>query len=175
MAKQLIVIRGDITRLAVDAIVNAANNTLLGGAGVDGAIHKAAGPELRRYCAMLGGCPTGESRLTPGFYLLARYVIHTVGPVWMGGASGEEELLGSCYKTALTLAQEQGFSSVAFPCISCGVYRFPLEKACRIAVRAVTNHPFAGNVVFCCFNEAARIVYAQTLANLGLPYAESIN
>ena len=163
MTKQLIVIRGDITKLIVDAIVNAANNTLLG--GVDGAIHKAAGPELRRYCATLGGCPTGQSRLTPGFHLKARYVIHTVGPVWKGGVSGEEELLRSCYKTALTLSQEQGFSSVAFPCISCGVYRFPLEKACRIAIEIVTNHPFAGKVVFCCFNEAA----------LGLPYAESLN
>ena len=159
MTKQLIVIRGDITKLIVDAIVNAANNTLLGGASVDGAIHKAAGPELRRYCATLGGCPTGQSRLTPGFHLKARYVIHTVGPVWKGGVSGEEELLRSCYKTALTLSQEQGFSSVAFPCISCGVYRFPL----------------AGKVVFCCFNEAARIVYTQTLDNLGLPYAESLN
>lgn len=140
MTKQLIVIRGDITKLIVDAIVNAANNTLLGGAGVDGAIHKAAGPELRRYCATLGGCPTGQSRLTPGFHLKARYVIHTVGPVWKGG-----------------------------------VYRFPLEKACRIAIEIVTNHPFAGKVVFCCFNEAARIVYTQTLDNLGLPYAESLN
>lgn len=173
MQKRLLLLQGDITALAVDAIVNAANSTLLGGAGVDGAIHRAAGPRLLHYCATLGGCPTGQSRLTPGFDLTARFVIHTVGPVWKGGAFGEEKLLASCYTTALDIAQCEQLMSVAFPCVSCGVYRFPIEKASRIAVKTVYEHAFAGDVVFCCFSESDRMVYAQTFRNLGVPYVQS--
>ena len=171
MAKRVFLWCGDITTLDVDAIVNAANHTLLGGAGVDGAIHRAAGPALRDTCATLGGCPTGQSRLTPGYHLRARCVIHTVGPVWRGGTCGEEGLLASCYRTALEIAQSKGFQSVAFPCISCGVYRFPIEKACRIAVKTVSEHPFAGDVIFCCFTQNDCDVYAAMLKNLGMTYA----
>jgi len=126
--------QGDITTLQLDAIVNAANQSLLGGGGVDGAIHRAAGPELLAYCRGLGGCPTGEARLTPGFKLPARYVIHTVGPVWHGGSQGEAELLAACYRNSLALAEAEGLSGIAFPAISCGVYGYPLEQAASIAI-----------------------------------------
>jgi O-acetyl-ADP-ribose deacetylase (regulator of RNase III) len=131
------VLRQDITRLAVDAIVNAANSTLLGGGGVDGAIHRAAGPELLAECRTLGGCPPGQSRLTRGYRLPAAWVIHTVGPIWRGGDEDEDATLASCYRTALGLAAGRSLATVAFPAISCGVYGFPIPRACRIAVREV--------------------------------------
>lgn len=126
--------QGDLTTLAVDAVVNAANSSLLGGGGVDGAIHRAAGPELQAHCRGLGGCPTGEARLTPGCRLPARYVIHAVGPVWQGGGKGETELLAACYRNALALAESHNLSSIAFPAISCGIYGYPAEQAAAIAV-----------------------------------------
>lgn len=126
--------QGDLTTLAVDAVVNAANSSLLGGGGLDGAIHRVAGPELQACCRALGGCPTGEARLTPGFRLPARYVIHTVGPIWRGGGEGEAELLAACYRNSLSLAEAHKLSSIAFPAISCGIYGYPADQAAAIAV-----------------------------------------
>lgn len=160
-------VQADITDLAVDAIVNAANESLLGGGGVDGAIHRAAGPDLLDECRRLGGCPTGEARLTRGHRLPARFVIHTVGPVWHGGSSGEAELLAACYRNALRLAAGQGLASIAFPGISTGVYGYPPAPAARIAVdtvRAVLpTCPDLREVVFCCFSGEALALYQALL------------
>ncbi|HKI74720.1 MAG TPA: O-acetyl-ADP-ribose deacetylase [Pseudomonadales bacterium] len=156
----------NIVTLEVDAIVNAANNSLLGGGGVDGAIHRAAGSELLEECRILKGCETGQAKITPGFRLPARYVIHTVGPVWHGGENGEPELLASCYRNSLRLARQYTLASVAFPAISTGIYGYPLEPATRIAVSTVCDEigNFDMEVVFCCFDEATCRIYEAVLA-----------
>jgi len=163
------VVRGDITALDVDAIVNAANTGLLGGGGVDGAIHRAAGPELLAACREIGGCPTGEVRVTPGFRLKAGHVIHAVGPIWHGGRVGEPELLASVYREALRATEQIAARSVAFPAISTGVYGYPLEAATRIAVATVRDflnaHALPERVIFCCFNDRADAAYRRALSS----------
>ena len=167
MKAKLELVRGDITKLDVDAIVNAANTSLLGGGGVDGAIHRAAGPELLEECRRIGGCPTGEARITRGYRLPARHVIHTVGPVWHGGNQGEPELLGSCYRNSLRLAIENGARTIAFPAISCGVYGYPSDQAAQIAVdatrRFLADDDTIERVIFTCFGEEICSAYENAL------------
>jgi O-acetyl-ADP-ribose deacetylase (regulator of RNase III) len=170
---RLEVIVADITTLSVDAIVNAANSSLLGGGGVDGAIHRAAGPELVMECRMLHGCKTGDAKITKGYRLKARHVIHTVGPVWDGGNLGEDDLLASCYRRSIELCQQHGLASVAFPAISTGIYRFPAERAAGIATRTVVDTlaaaPTVMQVVFCCFSDASAGLHAEAVAEFGNP------
>lgn len=170
MTSKIEVLKADITTLAVDAIVNAANTSLLGGGGVDGAIHRAAGPELFDECHQIGGCPTGEARLTKGYRLPAKFVIHTVGPVWTGGERGEPELLASCYRSVFGVARESGLRSLAFPAISCGVYRFPLERAVKIAVGETVAELISSDaiqkVIFACFGDEVHQTYMQEVEKL---------
>lgn len=163
----LYVLQGDITQLAVDAIVNAANSTLLGGGGVDGAIHRAAGPELWEHCSRLGGCPCGEARITPGFRLRARFVIHTVGPVWHGGGHGEPALLAACYRSVFGLASQNAIQTIALPAISCGTYGFPRDQAARIAVSscrdALAANQALQSVILVAFDAEMAALYRCTL------------
>jgi O-acetyl-ADP-ribose deacetylase (regulator of RNase III) len=177
-ASRIAILKTDITTLAVDAIVNAANCSLLGGGGVDGAIHRAAGPELLSECRLLHGCQTGQAKLTRGYRLPARYIIHTVGPVWHGGEHGERELLASCYRSCFALARKHGLRTLAFPAISCGVYRFPLNLAVEIAIRETAaelrKDDAIEQVIFACFDETVYASYRRTAQQLsqegiGLP------
>ncbi len=170
MTERIAIVRTDITTLAVDAIVNAANRSLLGGGGVDGAIHRAAGPELLNECRLLGGCETGQAKLTKGYHLPARYVIHTVGPVWNGGENGEPELLASCYVSCFDVARKHGLRSLAFPAISCGVYRFPVDLAVEIAMRETITQLSGSDaiekVIFACFDPSVYASYRRSVGQL---------
>ena len=170
LADRIAAVEGDITEQEVDAIVNAANTTLLGGGGVDGAIHRVAGPELKEECRTLGGCPTGEARITKGYNLKARHVIHTVGPVWAGGDTNEDDLLANCYRNSIALAVEHGLKTIAFPSISTGAYRFPVERAVRIAVSETVDflrdHPLPEKVTFVCFGREVYDAYRKAIAEV---------
>ena len=172
MAGALSVIQADITRLTVDAIVNAANSSLLGGGGVDGAIHRAAGPQLRNECLSLGGCPTGFAKITKGYDLPARFVIHTVGPVWRGGGANEDLLLANCYRRSIELAAQHNLARIAFPAISTGIYGFPPERAAPLAVRtaaaALAKTASLTEIIFCCFSEDSADLHRQALRDLSL-------
>src|ERR1700723_3611335 len=176
MTSKIEVAKTDITTLAVEAIVNAANTTLLGGGGVDGAIHRAAGPQLLAECRTLGGCATGSAKITSGYRLPAKHVIHAVGPAWHGGSSGEDEALASCYARAIGLCQSHGLASVAFPAISTGIYRFPADRAARIAVtttvEALKAAPAVRHVIFCCFSKDSGRLHEEALAAFDEPCAD---
>jgi O-acetyl-ADP-ribose deacetylase (regulator of RNase III) len=171
MIEKIAILKTDITTLSVDAIVNAANCSLLGGGGVDGAIHRAAGPELLSECRLLGGCKTGQAKLTKGYRLPAKYIIHTVGPVWNGGEHGERELLASCYQSCFAVARKHNLSGLAFPAISCGIYRFPVDLAVEIALRETLAELQSSNaikeVIFACFDESVYAAYRQVIQAVG--------
>lgn len=168
------ILKGDITKLNVDAIVNAANTSLLGGGGVDGAIHRASGPKLLDYCRTLNGCPTGEAKITPGFNLPAKYVIHTAGPVWRGGNYNEEKLLSNCYKNSLRLAVENKVKIIAFPAISTGIYGYPIEDAAKVALdtvrKFISSNDSIEKIIFVCFDEIAYSVYNKLISNISWPF-----
>jgi O-acetyl-ADP-ribose deacetylase (regulator of RNase III) len=170
MMGKIEILKTDITTLDVDAVVNAANNSLLGGGGVDGAIHRAAGPELLKECRLLGGCGTGQAKMTKGYRLPAKQIIHTVGPVWYGGQNGERELLASCYRSCFTIARSHGLRSLAFPAISCGVYRFPVELAVEIAMRETSaelkRDDAIEQVIFACFDEDVYAAYQRAVKEI---------
>jgi O-acetyl-ADP-ribose deacetylase (regulator of RNase III) len=173
VSNRIAVIAGDITKQCVDAIVNAANTTLLGGGGVDGAIHRAAGPELLAECRTLSGCATGQAKITRGYKLPAKWVIHTVGPVWRDGNHSEDELLASCYRSCFALVEQHGIKTVAFPCISTGAYGFPMERAARIAIRETKSflerNQSIEKVILVCFGASTLEIYKVALREIGLP------